>query len=56
MYLGGHYIQKKWIAAINRFKSVINNYDQTVFVEALHRLVEINYKLSLLESKNMLMF
>ena len=51
MYLGRHYIQKgKWIAAINRFKSVINNYDQTVFVEeALHRLVEINYKLGLLE-------
>ena len=44
MYLGRHYIQKgKWIAAINRFKSVIDNYDQTVFVEeALHRLVEIN--------------
>ena len=51
MYLGRHYIQKgKWIAAINRFKSVIDNYDQTVFVEeALHRLVEINYRLGLLE-------
>ena len=49
MYLGRHYIQKgKWIAAINRFKSVINNYDQTVFVEeALHRLVEIHYHLGL---------
>ena len=51
MYLGRHYIKKgKWIAAINRFKTVINEYDQTVFVEeALHRLVEINYKLGLLE-------
>jgi outer membrane protein assembly factor BamD len=51
MYLGRHYIKKeKWIAAINRFQIVIKEYDQTVFVEeALHRLVEINYKLGLLE-------
>ena len=51
MYLGRHYIKKgKWIAAINRFKTVIEQYNQTVFVEeALHRLVEINYKLGLLE-------
>jgi len=51
MYLGRHYIKKgKWIAAINRFKTVIEEYDQTVFVEeALHRLVEINYKLGLIE-------
>jgi outer membrane protein assembly factor BamD len=51
MYLGRHYTKKgKWIAAINRFNTVINNYDQTIFVEeALHRLVEINYKLGLIE-------
>ncbi len=51
MYLGRHYIKKsKWVAAINRFKNVLNEYDQTVFVEeAIHRLVEINYKLGLLE-------
>ena len=51
MYLGRHYIKKeKWIAAINRFKYVIENYEQTIFVEeALHRLVEINYKIGLLE-------
>ena len=51
MYLGRHYIKRgKWIAAINRFKSVIDNYNQTIFVEeALHRLVEINYKLGLKE-------
>ena len=49
MYLGRHYIKKgKWIAAMNRFKTVIKKYDQTIFVEeALHRLVEINYKLGL---------
>ncbi len=51
MYIGRHYIKKgKWIAAINRFKTVIDYYDQTIFVEeALHRLVEINYKLGLTE-------
>ena len=51
MYLGRHYIKKqKWIPAINRFQHVIEEYDQTIFVEeAIHRLVEINYKLGLLE-------
>ena len=49
MYLGNYYIQKeKWIAAINRFKTVINDYDTTIFVEeALHRLVELHYKIGL---------
>ena len=51
MYLGRHYLKKeKWIAAINRFKNVLENYDKTIFVEeALHRLVEINYKIGLEE-------
>lgn len=51
MYLGRHYINKqKWIPAINRFQKVITEYDQTIFVEeAIHRLVEINYKIGLLE-------
>ncbi len=51
MYLGRHYIKRgKWIAAINRFKNVMKEYDQTIFIEeALHRLVEINYKLGLLD-------
>ncbi len=51
IYLGRHYVKKgKWIAAINRFKTVIEEYDKTIFVEeALHRLVEINYKLGLVE-------
>ncbi len=51
MYLGRHYIKKqKWIAAMKRFQYVIQVYDETVFVEeAIHRLVEINYKLGLLE-------
>ncbi len=50
MYLGRHYIKKeKWIPALNRFKYIIEVYDQTIFIEeALHRLVEINYKIGLL--------
>ena len=51
MYIGRHYMQtEKWIGAINRFKNVINNYDDTVYVEeALHRLVEIYYKIGLID-------
>ena len=51
MYIGVHYInKKKWIAAINRFKNVVNNYEETAFIdEALHRLVEIHYRLGLIE-------
>ena len=51
MYVGVHYIKKKkWIAAINRFKNVVNNYEETAFIdEALHRLVELHYNLGLVE-------
>ena len=50
MYLGTYIKKGKWIAAINRFKYVIEKYDTTVFVEeALHRLVEINYKIGLID-------
>ena len=51
MYIGMHYIKKKkWIAAINRFKKVVSNYEDTSFIdEALHRLVELYYRLGLLE-------
>ena len=51
VYLGRHYMKRgKWIAAMNRFKAVIDFYNDTIFIEeALHRLVEINYKLGLEE-------
>ena len=51
LYIGKHYLKdQKWIAAINRFKYVVENYDTTAHVEeALYRLVEINYKLGLIE-------
>ena len=49
MYVGRYYVdRKKWIAAINRFKFVIDNYETTIYVEeALHRLVEIYYIIGL---------
>ena len=51
MYLARHYQKKnKWIAAINRYNYIVQNYNETIFIEeALHRLVEINYKLGLIE-------
>ena len=51
MYLGRYYFQKKkWIAAINRFRNVIDLYDTTIYVEeALHRLVETYYVLGLVD-------
>ncbi len=47
--IGRHYVKKeKWIAAINRFRNVVENYDTTIYVEeALHRLVEIYYRIGL---------
>ena len=49
MYIADHYLKKgKWIPAINRFKNVVENYSTTIYVEeALHRLVEIHYKIGL---------
>jgi outer membrane protein assembly factor BamD len=49
VYIGNYYLgKKKWIPAMNRFQNVLNNYDETEYVEeAIHRLVELNYKLGL---------
>lgn len=51
MYIGRYYIKtEKWIAAINRFQFVVKYYDTTIYIEeALHRLVEIYYKIGLVE-------
>ena len=51
MYIGRHYIKKqKWIAAINRFKTIIQEYETTIYVEeSIHRLAEIYYYLGLLD-------
>ena len=49
MYIARHYIQKKkWIPAINRLKFIVKEFEETIFIEeALHRLVEIYYKIGL---------
>ena len=51
MYLGKYYLKKKkWVAAINRFQNILGQYGTTIYVEeALHRLVETNYKIGLVE-------
>ena len=51
MYIARHYVEKeKWIPAINRFKVVIKDYERTIYVEeALHRLVELHYKIGLVD-------
>ena len=51
MYIGRYYVQKKkWISAINRFRTVIDFYDTTIYAEeALHRLVEIHYIIGLVD-------
>ena len=49
MYIAGHYMKKKkWIASINRYKTVVEQYENTVYVEeALHRLVELYFSIGL---------
>ena len=49
MYIGRYYLQKKkWIPAINRFRTIIDEYETTIYTEeALHRLVEVYYIIGL---------
>ena len=49
LYIAKYYIStQKWVAAINRLKVIVKDYDKTIFIEeALHRLVEIHYYLGL---------
>ena len=51
LYLANYYLDReKWIPAINRYKTIVDDYDTTIFIEeALFRLIEINYKLGLTE-------
>jgi outer membrane protein assembly factor BamD len=51
MHIGRFYLKKeKWIPAINRFKKVVKDYDRTIYAEeALHRLVEVHYRIGLIE-------
>ena len=49
MYIGRYYFEKKkWISAINRFQTIINDYETTMYAEeALHRLVEVHFIIGL---------
>ena len=49
MYIAKHYLKKeKWIPAISRYKKIVEDYSTTIYVEeALHRLVEIHYRIGL---------
>ena len=49
MYIGSHYMKKKkWVASINRYKTVVEKYEKTIYVEeALHRLVELYFTIGL---------
>jgi len=49
MYIGRYYFdRKKWVPAINRFRTIVDEYDTTIYIqEALHRLVEIHYIIGL---------
>ena len=51
MYVAKYYIStQKWIPAVNRLKIIVEEYSETVFIEeALHRLVEVYYRVGLVE-------
>ena len=51
LYLANYYLEReKWIPAMNRYKTIVDNYDTTIFIEeALFRLVELNYKLGIVD-------
>ena len=49
LYVAKFYVEtQKWIPAIRRLRNIVDNYNETVFIEeALHRLVEVYYKVGL---------
>ena len=51
LFVAKYYIStQKWVPAINRLKVIVDDYQNTIFIEeALHRLVEIHYYLGLME-------
>ncbi len=49
LFVAKYYMSvQKWTPAINRLKNIVNNYNNSSFIEeALHRLVEIHYYIGL---------
>ena len=52
MYVARYYQKReKWLAALKRLMNVLEKYQTTIYTEeALHRLVEINYKIGNIEA------
>jgi len=52
MYLARYFIKKeKWAPAMHKLNIILKDYQTTIYIEeALHRLVEINYKIGNLDS------
>ena len=51
LYIAKFYInQQKWTPAVKRLQNIVEFYNTTIFIEeAMHRLVEVYYKLGLIE-------
>jgi outer membrane protein assembly factor BamD len=54
MYIAKYYISvQKWIPAINRLKFIVSDFSETIFIEeALQRLVEVYYRVGLIDEAN----
>ena len=54
MEIGYYYLKSnKLLAALNRFNTVVNKYDTTIFIpEALYRMIEINIAMGIREEAN----
>ena len=52
MYVARYYQKReKWLAALKRLTNVLENYQTTIYIEeALHRMVEIHYKIGNIEA------
>ena len=52
MYVARYYQKReKWLAALKRLNNILINYQNTVYIEeALHRIIEIQYKIGNIES------
>ena len=52
MYVARYYQKReKWLAAQKRLTNILENYQSTIYIEeALHRMVEINYKIGNIEA------
>ena len=52
MYVARYYQKReKWLAALKRLTNILENYQTTIYIEeALHRMVEIHYKIGNIEA------